>query len=38
MLLWLDELTSLVLGETDEGLALWLLDDEGAQEGLGIPT
>lgn len=27
-----------MLGETDEELALWLLDDEGAQEGLGMPT
>jgi hypothetical protein len=35
--LWLEEATTLWLGETEEELALSLLDDEDAQVGLGIP-
>jgi hypothetical protein len=35
--LWLEEALELWLGETDEELALSLLDDEDAQVGLGIP-
>jgi hypothetical protein len=35
--LWLEEATTLWLGETEEELALSVLDDEGAQVGLGMP-
>ena len=33
-----EEATTLELGETEEELTVMLLDDEDAQEGLGIPT
>jgi hypothetical protein len=36
--LWVEEATTLELGETEEELTLMLLDDEDAQEGLGMPT